>query len=87
MSQRTVVEESYEPGNGTCYRLMLVDPASAHDSCTLVWHNARGGGRSMRINPDGVVHINYVCEKLDCGEVDGAAILQWIGQRGLAVYL
>ena len=86
-STRLVTEECYEPGNATSYRLCLIEPSDEDNDYLLVWLNAPGGGRAMRISADGIVHINYLSEKLGCNDADGTAILNWLRDHGVAVYL
>jgi hypothetical protein len=87
-STRVVVEDSYEPGNATRYDLALIEPEWGGNYRLLLWLNAPGGGRAMRLHVDGIVHIGYLAEKLDYRNVlDLRAILRWLDTRGVNVYL
>lgn len=87
---RTVHGDRFEPGNGTSYHLVLVEPTDDDPNRVylLNWLNAPGGGRAMAICGDAVVHISYLAEKLGhWNEIDLTTILVWLRLRGIEVYL
>jgi hypothetical protein len=80
------IREPYEPGNGTRYDLFLVRPSEGN--IVFGYLNAPGGGRSMLINPDTIVHVSYLSEKLNVRSMaDLAPLLRWLHNHGVGVYL
>jgi len=85
---RPVVEAFHEPGNATRYHLMLIAPAPGDACRTFVWVNAPGGGRAVRLNVDGCVHLGYLAEKLrHDNEADLKPIMRWLAMHGVDCYL
>jgi hypothetical protein len=82
----TYIRESYEPGNGTRYDLFLVRPQEG--LIVFGYLNALGGGRSMLINPDTIVHVSYLSEKIGVRSMsDLAPLLRWLHNHEVKVYL
>jgi hypothetical protein len=86
MNDVTYIREPYEPGNGTRYDLFLVRPSEG--MLVFGYLNAPGGGRSMLINPDTMLHFSYLSEKLNVRSMaDLAPLLRWLHNHGVGVYL
>lgn len=75
----------YEPGNGTRYRLLI---ANVNGTGMDEIDSSKGGWvvtnlnsmRSMVVTDNaGLLHFNYVMEKLQCGIADGVCLAEIIG--------
>lgn len=84
---RLIIEEAYEPGNATRYELLLMEPNPGDHYRVFIWINAPGGGRAMRLAADSILHVSYLSEKIRCNDVDGMAMLEWLKEQGVPVYL
>lgn len=83
---RIIRMEAWEPGNGSRYEVLLVPGVGMNK--VFAWLNAPGGGRCMYINPYGVVHSGYLMEKMALRSIrDAAALLRWLHNNGVEVYL
>jgi hypothetical protein len=88
MSARSII---WEPGNATRYDCIVaqVEDSQGEPCVLLTWlKNAGSGGPSVLITPWSVVSLGYLCEKMEVGEADGAALLALLKQRcGVDVYM
>lgn len=87
MTQVSVLQarEAYEPGNATRYELFLTQgaPGALYGTMLyLCWLNAPRHGRCMRIVND-YISLDYLCDKLECNQADGRAILDWLVAQGM----
>ena len=81
----------WEPGNCTRYACVVASVKDGQgEPCVLLsWlKNGDGGGPSILIRPWSTVSIDYLMEKMEVGEADGAALLALLEQEcGVDVYM
>jgi hypothetical protein len=71
--------ETWEPGNGTRYEVMLVEEANTY---VFVWLNAPKYGRALRIGKDTFLHVSYFGDKLGYyNEADLFALMRWMDTK------
>lgn len=72
-----IIEEAFEPGDGTRYELALVVTVGVRNSL-LVWNNAPGGGKAMRVARDASPAVDYIAEKMGIRLRDAAVMFRWL---------
>jgi len=75
--QSTTIE--YQPGNGTRYRVILIDNTKTLDGCYIVALMTEGHGTCMTVMPGGgYLSAGYVREKLKVGLGDAVVLAELI---------
>lgn len=68
---------TYEPGNGTVYKMLVTEH---EDKLLLTWYRYASSGVAMQVPRDGFIHYTYMYEKLDCGAGDAAPLLAFLNK-------
>lgn len=69
----------YQPGNGSRYRLILIDNTKTEDGCYVVALMTEGNGTCMTVMPGaGYLSAGYVREKLKVGLGDSVVLAEII---------
>ena len=73
--------ERHSPGNGTLYRVGIVENDD-DNRMVLVWLNSRPCGKSFSFDPGGFLHFSYLMEKLDLqSTADATALLTYLHEH------
>jgi len=74
-----VTSIEYQPGNGSRYKIILIDQTKAEEGCYTVALMTAGHGTCMNIMPNGsYVSAAYVGEKLKVSNADAVILAELI---------